>query len=355
MSSVPPPFRTSAATAASWPHRRRVVTRAGCLVLALGALLTGCSRHAAASDDEDSSADTTGPTVVAVQTGKLQPATLHRYATGYGSVAPAPATVDQPAAGVQLAPATAGVIAKVNIVAGQQVKSGDVLMELNSSALTLENAEQELARQKKLYAEQNTSLRNLQAAEAQLSLLRVVAPVSGTVASLNAKPGQAVDGTTIVAEIMDLNRLTVNAELPANTPDLTLGAEVQVQTDPPVTTKLEFISPTVNPTNDTVLVRAPLPAGCGLRPGQFVPLRIVTAVHPNCLAAPAASVVTDESGRSVVVLVHGDETSQTQVQPGLSENGLTEISAPGLKPGDVVVTVGAYGLPDKTKISVANP
>ena len=83
-------------------------------------------------------------------------------------------------------------------------------------------------------------------------------------------------------------------------------------------------------------------------------MRIATTVHTNCLAVPAESVVTDESGKSVIALVTGDEADQMPVQTGLRENGLVEISAPELKVGDTVVTVGAYGLPEKTKITVQN-
>ena len=98
-----------------------------------------------------------------------------------------------------------------------------------------------------------------------------------------------------------------------------------------------------------------LPKDSGLRPGQFVSLRIVTAVHTNCLAAPALeSVVTDEGGKSVIALVKNGEATQMPVQTSLRENGLVEIAAPEIKEGDVVVTVGAYGLPEKTKISVQN-
>ena len=103
---------------------------------------------------------------------------------------------------------------------------------------------------------------------------------------------------------------------------------MQVLTEPPVTATLSFVSPAVDPNNGTVLARALLPADSGLRPGQFVPLRIVTAVHTNCLAAPAESVVTDESGNSVIALVNGDEATQTPVQTGLRENGWVEIEAP---------------------------
>ena len=84
-------------------------------------------------------------------------------------------------------------------------------------------------------------------------------------------------------------------------------------------------------------------------------LRIVTAVHTNCLAAPEESVVTDESGHSVIALVNGDEATQTPVQTGFRENGWVEVEGTGLKEGDTVVTVGAYGLPEKTQIQVVNP
>jgi membrane fusion protein (multidrug efflux system) len=316
------------------------------LAAGLGIVALVKSRGAAA----ESGGDETTPTIVTVQTGALKLATLHRYVQGYGMVETAPATAEQPAAGAQLAAPSAGVVTKVNVIEGQQVSKGDVLVELNSPA-----AEQEVERQKKLYAQQNTSLKNLQDAEAQLAMLRVTAPLSGTVARVNVKPGQAVDLTTVVAEVMDLNRLAVRAEIPAaEAGDLKPGNPVEVLTEPPVKAELLFVSPNVDKDNDTVLVRALVPQDSGLRPGQFVSLRIVTAVHTNCLAVPAESVVTDEGGKSVIALVKDGGATKTPVQIGLRESGLVEVEAPELKAGDVVVTVGAYGLPEKTKIRVEN-
>jgi membrane fusion protein (multidrug efflux system) len=298
----------------------------------------------------------TTPSVVPVQVGTLTNVTLHRYVEGYGTVEPAPATAEQPAAGATLAAPVAGVVAKVNVVAGQQVKKGDVLAELNSGAVTVDYAEQAAARQEKLYAQQNTSLKNLQDAEAQLASLRVIAPLAGTVTRLNVKPGESVDVNTVVAEVIDLNRLAVSAAIPAaEANDLKIGEDVQMLTDPPATATLAFVSPAVDANSGTVLTRATLAAGSGLRPGQFVQLRVVTAVHTNCLTAPIESVVTDESGHSVIALVKGDEATQTPVQTDLREDGWVEISGTGLKEGDSVVTIGAYGLPEKTKIQVVNP
>ena len=327
---------------------RKLITGIVVVAAGLGIYAFIKSRGPEAASDEEKT-----PSVVTVQLGALTNVTLHRYVEGYGTIEAAPATADQPAAGATLAAPVAGVVARVNVIAGQQVKKGDVLAELNSGAMTVDSAEQEVERQKQLYAQQNTSLKNLQSAEAQLASLRVVAPLSGTVTRVNVKAGESVDVNTAVAEVIDLNRLAVSAAIPAaEAKDLKTGEDVQVLTDPPVTATLAFISPAVDAASGTVLTRATLAADSGLRPGQFVKLKIVTAVHANCLAAPAESVVTDEDGKSVIALVKGDEAAQMPVQTDLRENGWVEISGTGLKAGDSVVTVGAYGLPEKTKIRV---
>ncbi|HEY4984814.1 MAG TPA: efflux RND transporter periplasmic adaptor subunit [Verrucomicrobiae bacterium] len=318
-----------------------------CGGLAIAALIKIKSHTATTESDEAT------PTIVSVQVGALKRMTLHSYVTGYGTVGPAPATAEQPAAGAPLAAPVAGIVTRVTVIEGQHVEKGDVLVELNSGAATADYAAQEVERQKKLYAQQNTSLRNLQNAEAQLALLRVSAPLSGTVTRLNVKPGQAVDVNTVVAEVMDLNRLAVSAAIPASEATaMKAGQEVQVLTVPPVTTTLSFVSPVVDTNNGTVLARAALPADSGLRPGQFVQLRVVTAVHADCLAAPGESVVTDESGHNVIALVNGDEATQMPVQTGLREDGWVEVAGNGLKEGVSVVTVGAYALPAKTKVRV---
>ncbi len=154
---------------------------------------------------------------------------------------------------------------------------------------------------------------------------------------------------------MDLNRLAVSAGISAaDAGELKPGQEVQVLTEPPATATLAYVSPAVDASTGTVLTWARLPADSGLRPGQFVQLRIVTAVHTNCLTAPEESVVTDINGQSIIALVNGDEATQTSVQTGFHENGRIEVDGTGLKDGNSVITVGAYGLPEKTKIQVIN-
>ncbi|MGH7968961.1 MAG: efflux RND transporter periplasmic adaptor subunit, partial [Limisphaerales bacterium] len=113
--------------------------------------------------------------------------------------------------------------------------------------------------------------------------------------------------------------------------------------------------PTVDETNATVMVRVSLPAGGPLRPGQFVRFRILAAEHVDTLAAPAESVVPGTNGEPVIALVTDSEATLTAVQTGLREDGWVEVQGPRLHAGQDVVTVGAYGLPDKAKVRVVSP
>ncbi|HTR41568.1 MAG TPA: efflux RND transporter periplasmic adaptor subunit [Pseudomonadales bacterium] len=328
------------------------------LLIGLGVVMFfktgGFSSTSSGDDDDDETAPEANATnIITVQVTALTNTTLHRYVDGYGMVEAAPATENQPAGGGTLAAPTAGVVKKINVVAGQQVKEGDVLVELDSATATFEYAQTEVQRQKDLFSHQNTSLKNLQDADAQLKSLEIVAPVSGTVTSLNVKLGQAVDSTTIVAEVIDLKRLAVSMKVPAViAADLQAGQIVHVLAAPPVSASLSFVSPAVDPSDDTVAAWAALPSDSTLRPGQFVQLKIVTGTHTNCLVAPAESIVTDDSGDSTVARVNGHEADQTPVQTGFREGDWVEIQATNLNAGDKVVTVGAYGLADKNQIKI---
>ncbi len=320
------------------------------LVAGLGAYALLRS-HRRAEPELDETADV--PTVVSVQVGALRRTTMHDYLAGYGTVMPAPATAGKAAADAPMAAPAGGVVASVDVVEGQPVAKGDLLVTLNSGTTTAAYAALEVERQKALYAQQNASLKSVEDAQAQLSLLTITTPLAGTVTRVNVKPGAAVDSSTVVVEVMDLNRLVVSARIPeSKAAAMKVGAAVQVQAQPPVAAAVSYVGPTVDASDGTVLVRADLPPDCGLRPGQFVPILITTGVQADCLAAPEESLVTDIDGKNALALVNGDQAVLTPVEAGYRENGWVQVSGPGLKAGDTVVTVGAYGLPDKTRIRV---
>jgi membrane fusion protein, multidrug efflux system len=307
-------------------------------------------------------ADEQPATEVAVYAGRITRATLRSYVTAYGVVEPEPAGT-RPAASASVAPSVPGVVVAVKCVEGQRVAKGDVLFQLDSrqADVAVEFAQKSLERQRRLIQIEGTSEKLLQEAEQQLdaarvqqALLRVQAPLAGTVARVSVKPGEAVDLTTVMAVVVDTDRLVVSASVPSvELAALELGQPAEVVSDksiPATAASLEFISPEVDARTGTALVRAALPAGSGLRPGQFVTIRIVSAEHENRLAVPVESVVQDEEGTTVIAIIENDTAVQKPVITGLRDDGWIEVEADGLQADMMVVTQGAYGLPKETKV-----
>jgi membrane fusion protein, multidrug efflux system len=303
-------------------------------------------------------------TEVAVHVGKITRTTLHAYVTAYGMVQPEPPG-DGPAASASVAPSVPGVVVAVNSAEGQHVAKGEVLFQLDSRAadVAVDFAEKSVEREKRLIRIEGTSERAVQNAQQQLdaarvqqALLRVQSPLAGTVTRVNVKPGDAVDLARVMAQVVDLDRLVVSANVPsAELAPLKVGQPAQVRFEDsasPLHGELSFISPQVDAQTGTAEVRVRLPSGSNLRPGQFVTLRIVSAEHADKLAVPVESVVKNEEGASVVAIVDGDTARQRSVKTGLEEDGLIEVEADELQADMVVVTEGAYGLPTETKVRV---
>jgi membrane fusion protein (multidrug efflux system) len=320
--------------------------------------------------------DAKPPTEVAVEVGKVVKTTLTRAVTAYGSVQSAPASNNQPPALAKLSPAVAGIVTEIYGQEGEAVKKGDVLFRLDGRAVDAAVAKAELAikfatsnveRQKKLIAAEGTSEKQvleaeqslaaarteLATAKVQQSLLTGEAPMDGTLVRFTARPGEAADATTVLAEVADLDRLVGVVLVPrAEAASLKRGQKAKINE---AETTVAFISPQVDAASDTVLVRFNLPKGTGLKIGEFVTARIIVEERPDKLAVPRASVYTDSGGRTTLSIVEGDTAKQKVVKAGLRDGDLVEVEGEGVTDGATVVTVGSYALPEETKVRVLNP
>jgi membrane fusion protein, multidrug efflux system len=307
--------------------------------------------------------------LVPVHVGKVTGATLRGYVTAYGPVEP------EPKASARVAPAVPGVVAVVQCAEGQRVERGAPLFQLDSRAadVAVSFAQKSLERQQKLAKVEGTSQKLLQEAElalaaarAQQALLRIESPIAGVVTKVNVKAGEAADLTTVLAEVVDLDHLTVSVNVSsAELASLKPGQPAEV-TCPELTnainTTLSFASPHVDAKTGSGLARVALPAPGGLRPGQFVKVRIVSEEHKDCLAVPLASVVKDLKGNTYVALVEGAKDSETawrkSIKVGLRDGDLVEVEGDGVEADKTVVTEGAYGIimtdRDATKVRVVN-
>jgi membrane fusion protein (multidrug efflux system) len=317
------------------------------------------------------------PTEVAVQTAMVDRTTLHRHLTTYALLAPEPASTDRPAAMARLSPAVSGIVSETTGVEGQHVEKGQILFRLDSraaeAALAVAKTEVEFAtktaeRQRALIAAEGTSKKLLLAAEQSVakanaklatakvnrSLLQGVAPISGTLTKFTARPGEAADAATPLAEIIDLDRLVAAVRVPAADASAVKPgqpAELRIPgAAKPVAAKVVFVGRQVDPATGTVPVRLAVPKGNGLLPGRFVAADIVVLEKTDCLAVPTEAVYTDPDGKSTLSIVEGDTARKIEVKTGLRDGDLIEVSGEGVREGATVVTRGSYALPDETKI-----
>jgi membrane fusion protein (multidrug efflux system) len=337
---------------------------------------------------KNSAADEEIEAEVTVEVAAIARTTLHRAVVAYGVAAAQPAAEYAAPAGSRVASPLAGVLARVYCREGQSVRQGDILFQLDSriADLAADKARQSLAfaeftyeRQKKLLAVEGTAQKDFEAAEWQLQaarndlanarlqqkLLQISAPIDGTVTQIYVRPGESVETASVLADVVDLERLVVEAKVPAaeavllktgQTVEWISGQTATAASDTPRTAakgRLVFVGAGIDPESDTVTVRAQFPASVKLQPGRFLSLRIICAEHAGCLAVPEAALVSDEQGRPAIMLVQGDRALQKAVKTGLRDAGFVEVAADGLREGQRVITEGAYGLPDHTKIVIA--
>ena len=325
---------------------------------------------------------------VSVTVAPVARTTLRAFVNAWGTVEPQPAMDGVPAASARVASAVPGLVAEVLIGEGQRVSKDMLMFHLDSRTVdvTIERARQAVRvaqqlvqRQERLGPGQATSQRAYDDAQAQLSaaqnelstvelqrrLLDVTAPISGTIVKLNARKGDAIDSGTVLAELVDMNRLVVSISVRSlDLPKVKRGQRVEIApaagastglsdlpAAPVAATVVEYIGAEVNSANDSVVVRARIPPSAALRPGQFVTARIITDERTNRLAVPVESVVQGAAGSEVAV-VEGSDAIRRRVTIGLRDGGLVEVEGDGIHDGVSVVVRGAYGLPPRSKITI---
>ena len=352
----------------------------GCALVA-AAVTTACQGAPAGAPAADP------PTEVSVTVTPIVSMTMHAYVDGWGRVEPEPASTGHPAANARVTAPVLGVVTLIASSEGQRIAQGAILFQLDGRVADLaverarravRAASQVVARQEQLGPGQATSQRAYQEAVAQLTmaqgelttselqrrLLDVHAPIAGTIVKLNARLGDAVDPSTVLAEIVDLSRLVVSASIrsidvthvkPGQRLEFSPGASsssgAPAFSGATPTGTVDFIGSQVDSATDTVLVRARAPAAA-MRPGQFVNVRIEIEARQNRLAVPIASLVQGEAGQEVA-LVRGNVATRTRVTTGLREGGLVEVDGSGVREGDSVVVSGVYGLPATSIVKVS--
>lgn len=258
---------------------------------------------------------------------------------------------------------------------GDYVNKGDKLFDIYSEELN--NAKQEyiLALQQQSQAGNSTIDYNqlIQSAknklllwglsEAQINelaktqqatpLTSFYSPVSGYVSTLEIKEGDyAEEGGTIV-KLADLSTLWAEAQVyTSQLAELDKSGTAIVQIpdmpDKNFTGKIEYANPEINPDTRIDLIRITIPnTELKLKPGMPAYVIINSTTH-NSLTLPIDAVLRDGKGAVVWLRTNHNTYVSRMVQTGLESGDRIEIIS-GLKPGDMVVTSGAYLLNSEYK------
>ncbi len=261
-----------------------------------------------------------------------------------------------------------GRIEKMLVVPGQEVKAGELLIQLDAreakarldqAIAVRQQAENDLKRYEVLRAKQVVTAADLEAAqskaqiavaaaaeaETNLAYATITAPFDGVITRKLADVGDlAVPGKALL-EIEDPRVLQFEAAVPEAVIDhVKLGARFPVHI---VSSELEGtvseISPSADVTSRTFLVKLDLPNATGLRAGQFGRVAIPVS-ETNILRAPAAAVV--QRGQMEFVFVVADQRAQLRiVKTGRRFGNEVELLS-GVSAGEQVVTDHVASLVD---------
>lgn len=323
---------------------------------------------------------------VNVKTGTISDATLHRYVLAFGKVEPAPATAEHHSASSKIVSLLSGIVTHINGTIGQEIKQGQTLLSLDDGIVQAQRAkarvglnfaQKNLARKKTLTPNVAISQKLIddaelltasaeadeQTASAQIKLLTIQAPITGTLTQLHVHEGETINAQMLLAELVDLSRLVLILPVPSTEAKaLQLGQSVQLLGSTNKQTSawgaISLISPQIDVLTDTVLVYVSMtkdscPKSACLRLGETVAARITVETRAHCLVVPIRSLKKSDTD-SQLALIEGNTARLHPVNTGLQEGDLIEISGTGVHAGMSIVTEGVYGLPDQSRIKVTH-
>jgi RND family efflux transporter MFP subunit len=195
-------------------------------------------------------------------------------------------------------------------------------------------------------------------AEAQLSYTEIRSPIPGVVTDRPLFAGETAAAGTALVTVMDTSALIAKLHLAQRqTQQLAIGAPATLQIPgmaDPVNAKVSLVSPALDPGSTTVEVwlRVENPKGA-LKAGTPVHATIRGRTIQNALKVPSSAILTgqDGSSKSVMVIAPDSTAHKKAVTLGVQTSDDVQVLS-GISASDMVITTGAYGLDENTKVKI---
>ncbi|MFD1144148.1 efflux RND transporter periplasmic adaptor subunit [Larkinella insperata] len=281
---------------------------------------------------------------------------------------------------VQVSPKSGGAITAVYVKEGDAVKAGTVLAKIDDQILreSLEEIKNQLTLANTVYEKQanlwkqqiGTEIQFLQAKNskeglekrlatlnAQLSQSNVTSPISGIVDRVNVKAGESAMPGVGIVNVVNLSQLKVVAKVADTYAGSVRRGDAVIVRFPDInkelTTRISFVSTTVDPLSRTFTIEAPLPSDNSLKPNMLAQIKINDISKEKAIVINQNLVQSTENGQLVYVAVNENNkkvAKARQVKTGLSYGGQIEITD-GLQSGDQIITQGYQELVDGQPIN----
>ncbi|MCM2310421.1 MAG: efflux RND transporter periplasmic adaptor subunit [Steroidobacteraceae bacterium] len=269
-------------------------------------------------------------------------------------------------------------VTAVRFAEGQQVRKGEVLVELDANQVRADLAAAEAAlaesrsqfnRSRELYdtkvlsdsqieqieATYKANEARVASARARVNDTVIRAPFSGRVGLRRVSVGSLISPGTVITTLDDTGTIKLDFTIPETflsvvKPGLAITARSVAYPDSQFDGQVSSIDSRVDPSTRSVTARALVPNPAGLlKPGMFLTVRLSRGAV-DALLIPEQALVP-EGGQMFVFVVRDGVAEKRKVQIGQRRVGDVQV-VEGLAGGDLVVTEGTQKLRDGAAVTL---
>jgi membrane fusion protein (multidrug efflux system) len=314
------------------------------------------------------------PTVLAVAAG------THTFTDGLQAIGTAQARES-----IVLTPKVADTIRRIRFESGDQVRAGQVLVEMSSVEQAADLAEvraanlaaqEDLRRTQELFdrgfasqarldsvqAAADAAAARLNAGGSRIADRTIRAPFAGVVGLRTASPGQYVRPGDQIGTLDDVSEIKLDftvteTQIARVISGVELVARTSAYPDRTFTGTIANVDSRVDPGTRTVRVRAILPNQDGmLRPGMLMTVDVRSNPR-QALAIPEIAILDQIDGAYVYRVVAregGQAVDLVRIQTGQRSGGMAEVLS-GLETGDQVITEGVQSVRPGQPVQIGAP
>jgi RND family efflux transporter MFP subunit len=199
--------------------------------------------------------------------------------------------------------------------------------------------------------------------QALLDLHTLRAPISGTVEALTCHPGQTLTIGATLGEVVDTSKIFATVYFPMRAAErirVGLKAEIDATFAEPGEAvsyagqagEVAFVGRVADPTTGNVPVRVLVEnPSAELRLGQVIKATISVRKEQPAIAVPETALF-DQGEGSLLAVVRDGKLQILHPEPGLSQAGWVAVAKTDLQEGEMVVTEGAYNVPEGTEATI---